>query len=87
MNFLFFIQGYPPLINGYSVYVHSRDQKKVRALLNEPNVIDWSQRVGFMNIRVPDSSEEIFCQNVSAGRNKSELRFRLFRGQCISGRI
>ena len=80
MNFLFFIQGYPPLINGYSVYVHSRDQKKVRALLNEPNVIDWSQRIGFMNIRVPDSSEEILAKMCELGRNKSELRFRLFCG-------
>lgn len=59
LNFLA-SQGYPPFINGYAIFIYSRDNEKLRALLDDPALIDWSQRVGFICIRKPDVSKVLY---------------------------
>ncbi|GAU98730.1 hypothetical protein RvY_09839 [Ramazzottius varieornatus] len=78
-------KGYPPFINGYAVFIYSRDNEKLRALLDEPALIDWSQRVGFICIRKPDVSKVVYDKIGAMGGTKanSEADFYVDRAMLV----
>ncbi|OQV21641.1 hypothetical protein BV898_04540 [Hypsibius exemplaris] len=49
-------KGLPTFSNGYyAVFIHADDAGKLKHLLDQPGIIDWTQRIGFHSIQRPDN--------------------------------
>ncbi|OQV21639.1 hypothetical protein BV898_04538 [Hypsibius exemplaris] len=57
----------PVFTNGYSAFIHARDPKKLKELLDQPGIFDWSQNIGFHSVQRPAYFEVLQQKCLSLG--------------------